>query len=62
MQNPTDTKSLQSITKTLHEVCHAHQVIPLHAIESGSRAWGFASLDSDFDVRVIYCHDPAWYL
>ncbi len=34
----------------------------LLAVESGSRAWGFASPDSDFDVRLVYCHRPAWYL
>ncbi len=31
------------------------------AVESGSRSWGFASDDSDYDVRIIYVHEPRWY-
>lgn len=38
-----------------------HGVRVLLAIESGSRAWGFASPNSDYDVRFIYVHPPAWY-
>ncbi len=34
----------------------------LYAVESGSRAWGFASKDSDWDVRFIYIHQKDWYL
>jgi predicted nucleotidyltransferase len=34
----------------------------LLAVESGSRAWGFASTDSDWDVRYIYVHKLDWYL
>lgn len=39
-----------------------HHIKILYAVESGSRAWGFASTNSDWDVRYIYIHDLDWYL
>jgi hypothetical protein len=39
-----------------------HNVKVIFAIESDSRAWGFASPNSDYDVRFIYMHPKDWYL
>lgn len=39
-----------------------HGVRILLAVESGSRAWGFPSPDSDYDVRFVYAHPTDWYL
>lgn len=50
------------IIHAIQQVCQTRQITCLHAIESGSRAWGFASPDSDYDVRLLYCQQPDWYL
>jgi uncharacterized protein len=39
-----------------------YDVRVLYAIESGSRAWGFASPNSDYDARFVYVHPRDWYL
>lgn len=39
-----------------------HGVRVLYASETGSRGWGFASTDSDYDVRFVYAHTKDWYL
>ncbi len=39
-----------------------HDMRVVYAVESGSRAWGFASRDSDVDARFLYVRRPNWYL
>ena len=46
----------------IREIEEKEHIKVLHVIESGSRAWGFASLDSDYDVRFIYVRDKDFYL
>ncbi len=50
------------IKKKLSELAENRSVKILYACESGSRAWGFPSTDSDYDVRFIYMHKPEDYL
>lgn len=50
------------IIQKLAEIEQTENIRILHAVESGSRAWGFPSPDSDFDVRFIYIRKPEDYL
>lgn len=50
------------IQQKLMDIEEKHGVKILYAVESGSRAWGFPSQDSDYDVRFIYAQTPDWYL
>jgi len=52
----------EEIKKELCRLEQQHEIKILYAVESGSRAWGFASTDSDWDVRYIYIHKLDWYL
>jgi len=53
---------IDTIKEKLYEIQEKEKITILHAIESGSRGWGFESKDSDFDVRFIYIHQAEWYL
>ena len=52
----------KEIRENLDTIEKKYNVRILLAVESGSRAWGFASPDSDYDVRFIYVHAPEEYL
>ena len=52
----------ETILQELRKIENQHNVRILHAVESGSRAWGFASPDSDYDVRFIYVRQMTDYL
>lgn len=50
------------INALLSKIEQEEKVFIFYACESGSRAWGFPSLDSDYDVRFLYIHPVEWYL
>jgi predicted nucleotidyltransferase len=57
-----DAKIDGCIKEKLLAIENEHDVKIVYAVESGSRAWGFESADSDYDVRFIYVHPRNWYL
>lgn len=50
------------ITQALDNLERHEEIRIIYACESGSRAWGFPSADSDYDVRFIYVRRIEWYL
>jgi len=50
------------ISSALDEIERDEDVRIVYACESGSRAWGFESADSDYDVRFLYVRPASWYL
>jgi predicted nucleotidyltransferase len=57
-----DLQKRESIYAFIGAIEHQYNVEVILAVESGSRAWGFPSQDSDYDIRLIYHHAKDWYV
>lgn len=57
---PADVRD--EIMRRMRNAEEEHGVRILLAVESGSRAWGFESPNSDYDARFIYANTRDWYL
>lgn len=60
--HPISPEKRDAVQAALDGIERTHGVRVLYACESGSRGWGFASPDSDYDVRFVYMHPTPWYL
>lgn len=60
--HPLDDKMRARVLDELARLERERDVVVLYACESGSRAWGFSSTDSDYDVRFVYVEKPDWFV
>lgn len=61
-RHPLSQAMRERVLEELARVERERNVRVLYACESGSRAWGFASPDSDYDVRFVYVEKPDWFV
>lgn len=61
-RHPLSDAMRARVLAELERVERERNVKVLYACESGSRAWGFASPDSDYDVRFVYVEKPDWFV
>lgn len=61
-KSPISRPMRDEIIRRLKAAEAEHNIKIIYACESGSRAWGFASPDSDYDVRFLYVHTTHWYM
>ena len=62
IEHPIEPSVRSDIEARISCIESEYKVRVLYACESGSRGWGFASPDSDYDVRFIYVHPLPWYV
>lgn len=62
MELMNENEITQAIKEKLTQIEQRENIRILYACESGSRAWGFASPDSDYDVRFIFVRPVEDYL
>lgn len=61
-EHPVSDAMRATVLRTLRGIERDENVHVLFACESGSRGWGFASPDSDYDVRFVYVRGLSSYL
>jgi predicted nucleotidyltransferase len=62
MEAMIDERTKSEILKRIRDAESEHGIKVIYAVESGSRAWGFESPNSDYDVRFIYAYPKDWYV
>lgn len=53
---------MKEVIECISKIEKEHNVSVIFACEASSRAWGFPSYDSDYDVRFVYIHNTNYYL
>lgn len=58
----TNEEEKNNIIKICHDICKSRNLELIFLCESGSRSWGYASKDSDYDIRGVYVKNKMDYI